>query len=287
MKSADKNRIGNAGRMHAAQPAGPRRPWPLIALGVTGFAWVLIVGLDRAQRRDTGAKPEQKSYSSVAESFEPMAVASRQAGKPEPLGVASPLQLFAVRPGRTPREGIAILGADEASSRTYVAGALFANGARLAELYSDHVVLVRGTKRYALYLPKKGRSDQLKAGGDVLMTGDFPVPRPPPAAPPVRISDAVRVAPVYDGTQISGYAVYPGSHAAQFARWGFRAGDVLVSLGGQPLTSSAQMESLLDQLAQGVTLTGEVLRREARITVTLDGGALLAAASSGPASPIP
>jgi len=103
--------------------------------------------------------------------------------------------------------------------------------------------------------------------------------------PPVRVSDAVRVAPVYDGTLISGYSVYPGSRSAQFERWGLKAGDVIMSLGGQPIASSEQMEGLIDQLAQGVTLTGEVRRGEQRITVTLDGGALVAATPSKAAPP--
>lgn len=279
MKGINKNRTGNVGRTSPWKQQSPRRPWALMALGVVGFAAVIIIGVDRAHRSDSVANPAQKVYSAAAEAFETMAVSSNQTGKLEPPGVVSPLRLFAVRPGGSSRQGIAVLGADEASSRTYVAGALFENGARLTELYADHVVLVRGGKNYKLYLPDKGRSDLLaKPDTPGLTIGGFSPAQPPPATPPIRVSDAVRVAPVYEGTQIAGYSVYAGSRATQFERWGFKAGDVLVSLGGQPLTTSEQMESLLDQLAQGGTLTGEVRRGEERVTVTLDGNALLAAA---------
>jgi type II secretion system protein C len=282
MKSAKKDRVDPA---QPGKETIPRRPWPLIALGAASFTFVLIVGLDRAHWRDRGVNPEQKVYSSAAESFEPMAVANNQIGKLDPPGV-NPLRLFAVTLGRSSREGLAVLGAAEASSRTYVAGALLENGAKLSEVYADHVVLVRGAKNYKLYLPQKGQSDQL-ADSPGLTIGGRLAEHPPLIAPVVRVSDAVRVAPVYDGTQITGFSVYPGARAGQFERWGLKSGDVLISLNGQPLTSSEHMEALLDQVAQGVSLTGEVRRGGELIAVTLDGSALLAAASTAASPPPP
>jgi type II secretion system protein C len=278
MKSANKNRPGSVDRRPASKERPARRPWPLIALGVAGFAALLIVSFS-AHRREIAAKPEQQVYSAAADALQPMVVASGQTAKLEPPGIAQALRLFAVTPGSNSREGLAVLGAAEASSRTYVAGALLENGARLTELYADRVVLIRGVKSFTLYLPQKGTSDQVaNADTQGLTVGDFPAAHPPLATQPVRVSDAVRVAPVYEGTQISGYSVYPGSRAAQFQRWGLKAGDVLVSLEGQLLTSTEQMESLLDQVAQGIALTGEVRRGEQRVAVTLDGAALIAAA---------
>jgi type II secretion system protein C len=218
-------------------------------------------------------------------------VSSHQTGKLDPPGVVSPLQLFSVTPGKSTREGLATLGAEAASSRTYIAGALLENGAQLTEIHADHVVLIRGVQSYKLYLPQKGQSDALaKVDPNALTLGESPPAQPPLPQPAVRVSDAVRVAPVYDGTQISGYSVYPGSRSAQFERWGLKAGDVLVTLAGQPLTSPEQMESLLDQVAQGITLTGEVRRGTERVSVTLEGGALMTAAhtqSSPPFQPTP
>jgi len=276
MKSAGVHRDRNKARTPVpSKESTPRRPWPLILLGAVGLALVLTVGFDRKHRVDSPTRPEQRVYSAAADTLVPMAVSSRQTGKLEPPGVASPLHLFAVTPGRNNREGIAVLGPDEESSRTYVAGALFENGARLTEFYADRVVLARGPKNYTLYLRRNGRSDQLgKPDTEGLTVGTFSAPQPPLTSPSARVSDVVRVAPVYDGTQIAGYSVYPGSRTAQFERWGFKAGDVLVNVGGQPLTSSEEMNAFIDQLEQGVTLTGEVRRGEERVAVTLDGSAL-------------
>lgn len=273
MKSAKKTRASNTAHVPSSKEAAPPRPWPLIALGVAGFALVLVVGIHRTTQQSViAAKPESKVYSAATDSFQPMAVTSTQTGKVEPPGVAKPLRLFAVTPGRSSREGLAALGAAEASSRTYVAGALLENGARLTEIHADHVVLVRSGRNYTLYLAQKGQSDQL-ADTRGLTVGDFPPEQPPMTPPAMRVSDLMRVAPLYDGAQIAGYSVYPGARAGQFERLGLKAGDVLVSLGGQPLATMEQMESLLDQLSQGVTLTGEVRRGDQLVAVTLDAGA--------------
>jgi type II secretion system protein C len=217
-----------------------------------------------------------------------MAITSKQAGKLEPPGVAKSLLLFEVKPGSSARQGLAVLGAAEASSRTYVAGALLESGARLTELYADHVVLTRNGQSFTLYLPRKGESDKIASTGvRGLTVGDFPPPAPSIQAPSVRVSDAIRVAPVYEGSQITGYLLYAGAKSGQFDRWGLKPGDVLVSLGGQPVGGAEQMDALLDQLKEGATLAAEVRRGNQRVSVTLDGGALVASARPPPTPPMP
>lgn len=285
MKSIRKASASGAVCEHSSSQS-PRKPWPLIALGVVGFAVMLIVGFDPAKRRAPAASPTgHKVYSAAADIFEPMALTSRESGELDPPGVVSPLRLFAVKVGSNSRQGLAVLGASEASSRTYVGGASLENGAQLTDIYTDHVVLTRGGKKYTLYLPQHGRDNAIATDAPGLTIGDVPAPQPPVSPPRVRVSDAVRVAPVYEGTQIAGFAVYAGSLSAQFARWGLKEGDVLLSIGGQSLIDSEQMESLLEQLEQGATLKGEVRRGEGRVPVTLDGSALVAVAAPANTTP--
>jgi general secretion pathway protein C len=228
-------------------------------------------------------RPEEKVYSAAAAFFEPMAVSSQQTGLLEPAGVAKQLRLFGVKVGGSPAEGLAVLGAAEASSRTYVAGALLENGARLTELYSDHVVLIRAGKRYTLYMPQKGKNEALAEKSTTGLTvGGFEPAAPPLTLPAVRVSDAIRVAPAYEGDQVVGFHVYPGAKAGQMERWGLVSGDVLVSLSGQPLHSAEQVESAMEQLAKGASIEGEVRRGEERLPVSLDGSMLVASAPSAP-----
>ena len=177
-------------------------------LSVVAVALVLVVQSgDRSE--SSQERPETKVYSAASDAFEPMAVSSRQTGLLEPAGVAKPLQLFGVKVGRSSAEGLAVLGAAEASSRTYVAGALLENGARLAELHSDHVVLTRAGRRYTLYMPQTGKSDAL-AGRPApeLTVGGFGPAAPPLTSPAVRdqmpfvLHPHMRVVKWWDSTSI-------------------------------------------------------------------------------------
>jgi type II secretion system protein C len=270
--------------------AKPHRPWILMTLGVVAFGMVLAIKLMDGGFTGRQVASEGKVYSAAADAFAPMAASTAQSGRLEPPGVPKPLRLFSIRAGRTSAEGIAVLGAAEASARTYVAGAVLENGATLSELHVDHVVLTRGGGQFKLYLPGQGagRSSQLASTSSTSLTvGDYPAAEPPLTQPPIQVSDSLRVAPVYDGTVISGFSVRAGAKGGQFDRWGLKAGDVLVTLSGQALYSAEQMEGMLDELAGGGVLRGEVLRDGARVAVTLDGSTLQAAALPPPFPPPP
>src|SRR4051812_42112317 len=121
-----KKRFRNRNRQEpnaAIEAAAPRRPWMLMGVGVVAVALVFVVQRGGPRQADAPRRVD-KVYSSAAAQFEPMAVSSHQTGLLEPAGVAKPMHLFAVKVGGNAREGIAVLGAAEASSRTYLAGAL-------------------------------------------------------------------------------------------------------------------------------------------------------------------
>jgi type II secretory pathway component PulC len=212
-------------------------------------------------------------------------VAIAQEGLVEPAGVAKALRLFAVYPSRDPRLGRAALGAAEASSRTYLTGALLENGAELSEVFDDRVVLVRERRAYTLYLPHYGESDSLEEASD-LTVGDFAPPEPELQASTARTSDALRVAPAYSGDVIVGFSAYPGVRRDQFESLGLQSGDVLVRASGYALNDVAQMEAVLERLAAGEVLAADLLTPTGeRRKVTLDGSIFLTAAA--PSSPLP
>jgi type II secretion system protein C len=280
-KKVEKLLGARASKAAVAVPEGSaQRPWKVLLLGVVALGLVVLLqlsgrGLSKSER------PQDKVYSAAADTFDRMVVPSQQTGLLEPAGIEKPLQLFGVKVGGSPREGIALLGAAEASSRTYVAGALLENGARLTELHADHVVLARDGRSYTLYLAQKGKSDALTAkSGAPLTIGGFKSEAPPVKAPEVRVTDAIRVTPSYEGGQVVGFQVYPGAKPGQMEKWGLASGDVLVSMSGQPLTTHEQVETVMGQLAQGETVQGEVRRGGERVSVTLDGSTLVASVPS-------
>ena len=228
----------------------------------------------------TSVEPPASSALSVPEVPVSNSTPVAQTGEIEPPGVAKPLKLFAVRTGSSSREGAAVLGASESSSRTYVVGAILENGATLSEVFDDHAVLRREGRSYKLYLPDRGSSSWLAAATSDLTVGDYAPPAPELVPRPFRVTDFLRTVPAYDGGSVVGFAAHPGIRREPFDDWGLLPGDVLISAGGYALTDATQMEAVIERLSTGAVLTADVIRagRE-RHRITLDGSALVAAAA--------
>lgn len=186
---------------------------------------------------------------------------------------AVPLQLVLVRvqPGRRITEGSADIGVVRESPQTYLAGAVLENGARLAEIHTDYVLLQRGGHSARLYLDQPstaknvGNSAMLEVGGVAQL--------PPPAKVTSRetLTDYIRPSPIYDGESLVGYQVYPGSSGAAFAQMGLQPGDVIVDVNGAPLSDPAAAWAILRQLTEGTVLSATVKRHGALANVSLDG----------------
>jgi type II secretion system protein C len=184
------------------------------------------------------------------------------------------LVLASTVPGRNAREGRAMLGTDVRNAQTYMAGAILANGAKLAEIYHDCVVLEKDGKTALLYVDGAGR--QADHGIEALaMVGGATPPVKPLQIAIDPITDYMRTVPVYRNDTIVGFQVYPGARAAAFNAWGFRPGDVITEIDGTALTDSAQAMEILGALSMGSALTARVRRSDgATLTLTLDGAAL-------------
>jgi hypothetical protein len=192
------------------------------------------------------------------------------------------LVLVEVRPGRNVNEGTARLGVDPSSPQTYVAGALLVNGARLSEIYADHVVLEKNSQTARLGLNESQVTGKSSAADALLSVGGPPA-EPGLASKPSRdtLTDYIRPSPVFDGSALVGYQVYAGAHADTFAQLGLRDGDVVKAVDGAQVTAAATTLEQLEGLTQGRAITASVLRDGHLVTISLDGA--LIAASRTPA----
>lgn len=193
---------------------------------------------------------------------------------------AVPLDLLLIRtvPGRSHREGTALIGTAPENPQTYATGALLANGARLVEVHADHVVLQRDGKsaRLDIFDPNKNASRSKTANPLFLVGGQKPVRV---AGPTVEDSliDYVRPSPVFDGAHMRGIQVYPGARSAVFSEFGLRAGDLIVAIDGTALVDAKQALDLLRELTNGATLSASVVRNEGTSqTIVMNGSAILA-----------
>jgi type II secretion system protein C len=194
------------------------------------------------------------------------------------------LQLVRTLPGRDIHSGQALLGVDRNHPQTYLAGAILENGARLQEIYRDHVVLVKGAHRTTLYVASAIASEDSGNTDALAMVGG---PAPAVESPLLSVepvTDYLRPVPVYQNGVITGFQVYPGARSAVFTKWGLQPGDVMTELEGQPVNDADSLMQTLRGLVEGETLTATVQRAGAPVSVTLDGTQIepLRTASSGP-----
>jgi general secretion pathway protein C len=283
------------GSEHSERAGGWRKTplrWLAVLVGI-GFAAVLVHHFWQLTKPDSPT--EQAAHlarAPVAIAPVPSAPVPSQpelaaAGTASSVSrVASPLVLVATAVGRNASEGTAALGTDPRNPQTYVAGAFLANGARLAEIHSDHVILTRGNRRAALYLHGRVSATPQNGELDVLLTvggnEDQPLPTPVYAADP--ISDYIRAVPSYQNELLVGYRVYPGTQSGPFRTWGLNAGDVVIAIGGRPLVAGTQIDQFLRLLAEGATLSASVKREGSELTLVLNGGDIVKAREARVAS---
>jgi general secretion pathway protein C len=191
--------------------------------------------------------------------------------------------LVRTEPGRNNREGKAFLGTARQNPQTYAAGALLANGARIEEIYADHVVLERNGKRAKLYVESKQQS---KAPSELLTVGGQAKPAPAAAMHREVLTDYIRPSPVYEDDRIKGYQVYAGKQSGIFNQLGLQNGDVILTLNDLPFVDPKQANELFQQLASGIAMVATVERQGKVQRLSLDGG-LIAADQERAKQPLP
>jgi hypothetical protein len=265
--------------------------WLRRAINVVGALSVTMLviwasGLDPygLWRRVTSPKPVPVAKAPVRLPTKPIGLApptpkgSDSSISPEPLK----LLLVQVHPGRNATEGSAEIGVVRETPQTYQAGALLENGARLAEIYSDNVVLKKDGHSARLYL--ENATSPAKLGDTAILMVGAAKETPPPAKITSRevLTDYIRPSPVYDGETLIGYQIYPGQKSGPFTQMGLKAGDLITEIDGTPLSDPAMAWEALRQVADGSALTAVVKRNGTLEHVTLDGALIMRAEEAPP-----
>jgi hypothetical protein len=195
------------------------------------------------------------------------------------------LVLVATRPGKKPGDGIAMLGTDVRNPQTYAVGAKLVNGAVLAEIHRDYVVLSREGKSSILAL--QGRTPQVKdnhrslplddaashVGGEAV--ANAPIDRTPSSRED--LSEIVRAEPVYERDEFAGLRVLPGTQRHKLAMLELEAGDVVRTIDGKRLKSpDAAWQTLDDAISTGTPIVIAIERQGSMMSISLDGSRLSA-----------
>ena len=155
------------------------------------------------------------------------------------------------------------------------------NGARLTEIYSDHVVLERSSEKVELYVDSKDQKPDRTISADLLMVGGVPPParEDQASATPnqprnLMLTDFVRPNPVFEGGRLQGVELFSGEWAEVFTRLGLADGDVVTAVNGAAVTDAGDVVNQLEQLLAGGALDVTVKRGAQMVHLNLSGSVL-------------
>ncbi len=187
-----------------------------------------------------------------------------------------PLKLFGISLNEASGLGSAII-ADEAGVQTsYAVGDEIAPGIKLKEVHFDHVVIERAGVSENLFIDQSG-SDPVAApvGGAAAATTTSPAPGAPTPGAALgslsfdKVVAAIGMVPRSEKGRVTGIVVSAQSSPEAFAAAGFRPGDIVVQVNGQPVSSAADIQSLQTSIRPGARISLMVERGAATVPVSL------------------
>jgi general secretion pathway protein C len=187
------------------------------------------------------------------------------------------LQLFGIRMNEASNGGSAIIAGADGVQNSVGVDEEIQPGVKLIAVHFDHVEIDNQGRRELLYLDQS----QGNGGTQPPATGAAAQPAAPPAAPtatgsaptpalnPAALRSGIGVQPRMENGRITGIRVAQQGDGTAFQAAGFRSGDVIRSVNGQPVTSATDVSGLTGQLRPGSRLSLEVERGAGTVPIAL------------------
>lgn len=198
-----------------------------------------------------------------------------------------PLKLFGIRVNEASGLGSAIIANESGVQTSYAVGEEIAPGIKLKSVEFDHVVIERGGATETLYIEQSGDAAVAAVTapapgapplpGQSAMPGQAPLPgqslpAKPPATGPLtqdRVLGSIGFAPRTENGRVTGIVVSPQGGGEGFALAGFRPGDIIVQVNGQPVRSAGDIQTLQSSVRPGARMSFMVERGAATVPVSL------------------
>ncbi|MBZ9646197.1 PDZ domain-containing protein [Sphingobium sp. 3R8] len=195
--------------------------------------------------------------------------APQQAGSGVVTSLA--LTLYGVRLNEGSGLGSAIIAAPDGVQNSYAVGDEILPGVVLKAVAFDHVTIDRGGAEEQIFIDQSTPAPEAEpaaAVASVQGAGWQSAAPPPPAAPGAgptvdSLKRDIGFAPRLQNGRVTGLAVM--AKGPTFAGAGFRPGDIISQINGQPIGSAGDLQSLQNQIAPG-----------ARLSLTVERGAAVA-----------
>ncbi|MEP2103704.1 MAG: type II secretion system protein N [Parasphingorhabdus sp.] len=252
----------------------------LLVIQVVRLIWLLVTPLGPVgdwQAREVQILSPQ-SRLSLFNSFDPF----YRKGPATTANVVTSLQLtlFGIRMNEGSGLGSAILAGPDGVQESYAVGEEIMSGVKLDVVHFDHVVIDRGGTKESLYLDQSvpaqtvgGEDTDAEAqqtAGLQVQSSEGPIGQAPAAAV---IANALDLAPRSADGKVTGVVVSPRGDGDLFRAAGFMDGDIIVSVNGQPISSTSDIAALKNQLAPGGRVSVEVERGADTVPIAINMGA--------------
>ncbi len=176
-----------------------------------------------------------------------------------------PLVLAGTIASDDPSLGFGILGETLASARAYSVGSSTPFGARLVQVFADHVVLERDARKEILRFPDNRLLSGVPRG---LQTYS---PAPPEATPPADVAgqdvlaSSLNAYPTWNGNAFAGYRMNPSPKARR--ELGVQPDDMLMAVNGVSIHRPEDADEAVRRREAGTTITVE--RHGQRVEIPL------------------
>jgi len=175
------------------------------------------------------------------------------------------LKLYGVREDRATGRGSAIIALPDGSQSSFAVGDEIMPGVRLAAVGFDGVTISHNGASEQIFL------DQSRPAEPAAPSAAPPEAAPAPTAPAPSPDAQIRLQPRIAGGQVNGLTVSPGSDGGYALRAaGLMAGDVIVSINGQPVTSLGQARTIVRGAQGQVSVVVNRGGRAVPLQVSLD-----------------
>ena len=189
------------------------------------------------------------------------------------------LTLYGIRMNEGSGLGSAILAGPDGVQGSYAVGDEIAPGAKLASVQFDHVTIDRGGNMESLYMDQSVPAETVGGESGIAQPVTSTLLDGAPEQAPIAaltgglasgLSGAVTMQPRSFEGKVTGIVVSPQGSGAMFKAAGFRDGDIITSVNGKPVTSTADIESLKSQIAPGARISVNVERGANTVPISIN-----------------
>lgn len=181
------------------------------------------------------------------------------------------LTLYGIRMNEGSGLGSAILAGPDGVQESYAVGDEIASGAKLASVQFDHVTIDRGGVMESLYMDQSVPAETVGGDSAAAPVTSSILDAEPAATPiPTALAGAVSMQPRSFEGKITGIVVSAQGNEAMFKAAGFRDGDIITSVNGKPVTSTADIDSLKSRIAPGARISVNVERGANTVPISIN-----------------